>query len=52
MPDATKPYRRQRLAQFNAEPGSREALEVHHGPVWNAGTEPGLRGNCLASWPL
>ena len=35
MPDATEPYRRQRLAQINAEPGSREALESQHGQVWD-----------------
>lgn len=35
MPDATEPYRRQRLAEINAEPGSREALEAQHGQVWN-----------------
>ena len=35
MPDATESYRRQRLVEINAEPGSREALEVQHGQVWN-----------------
>ena len=35
MPDATEPYRRQRLAEINAEPDSREALEAQHGQVWN-----------------
>ena len=35
MPDATEPYRRQRLAEINAQPGSREALEAQHGQVWN-----------------
>ena len=37
MPDATEPYRRQRLAEINAEPGSRKALEAQHGQVWNTG---------------
>lgn len=35
MTDATEPYRRQRVAEINAEPGSREALETRHGQVWN-----------------
>jgi hypothetical protein len=35
MPDATEPFRRQRIVEINAEPGSREALEVQHGQVWN-----------------
>jgi len=35
MSDATEPYCRQRLAEINAEPGSREALEAQHGQVWN-----------------
>lgn len=35
MPDATEPYRRHRIAEINAEPGSREALEAQHGQVWN-----------------
>ena len=34
MPDATEPYRRQRLAEISSEPGSREALEAQHGQVW------------------
>ena len=34
MPDETEPYRRQRLAEINAQPGSREALEAEHGQVW------------------
>jgi len=33
--DATEPYRRQRLAEINAQPGSREALEAEHEQVWN-----------------
>jgi hypothetical protein len=32
--DLTEPYRRQRLAEINAEPGSRAALEAQHGEVW------------------
>jgi hypothetical protein len=35
MPDATEPFRRQRLAEINAQPGSREALEAEHGQVWS-----------------
>jgi hypothetical protein len=35
MPDETEPYRRQRLAEINSEPGSREALEAQHGQVWS-----------------
>jgi hypothetical protein len=34
MTDPTEMNRRQRLAEINAEPGSREALEVQHGKVW------------------
>jgi hypothetical protein len=33
--DATEPYRRHRLAEINAQPGSREALEAQHGQVWS-----------------
>jgi hypothetical protein len=33
--DPTETIRRQRLAEINAEPGSREALQLHHGQVWN-----------------
>ncbi len=33
--DPTEPIRRQRLAEINAEPGSREALEARHGQVWD-----------------
>jgi hypothetical protein len=35
MSDATEPYRRQRLAEINAQPGNREALEAEHGQVWS-----------------
>ena len=34
MTDPTEPIRRQRLAEINAEPGSREALEVQYGKTW------------------
>jgi hypothetical protein len=34
MSDATEPFRRQRLAEINAQPGSREALEAQHGQTW------------------
>ena len=33
--DPTEPIRCQRLAEINAEPGSREALELQHGQVWS-----------------
>jgi len=33
--DPTEPIRRQRIAEINAEPGSREALEAKHGQVWD-----------------
>ena len=35
MPDETEPYRRQRLAEINAQPGTREAIEDQYGQVWN-----------------
>jgi len=35
MSDATEPARRQRIAEINAEPGSREALEAQYGQVWD-----------------
>ena len=35
MSDPTEPIRRQRLAEINAEPGSREALEAQYGQVWD-----------------
>ena len=35
MSDATEPYRRQRIVEINALPGSREALEAQHGQVWS-----------------
>lgn len=35
MSDPTEAIRRQRVAEINAEPSSREALEAHHGQVWN-----------------
>lgn len=35
MHDPTETIRRQRLAEINAEPGSREALEAEHGQVWD-----------------
>ena len=35
MPDKTETYRRQRLAEINAKPGSKEALEAEHGRVWS-----------------
>jgi hypothetical protein len=35
MPDPTEQLRRQRLAEINAEPGSRSALEAQYGQVWD-----------------
>jgi hypothetical protein len=35
MNDETETIRRQRLAEINAEPGSREALEAVYGQVWD-----------------
>ena len=35
MSDETEAIRRQQLAEINAEPGSREALEAEHGQVWD-----------------
>lgn len=35
MIDRTEKRRRARLAEINAEPHSREALEAHHGQVWD-----------------
>lgn len=35
MYDETEAPRRQRLAEINAEPGSREALEAQYGQVWS-----------------
>lgn len=35
MPDPTESNRRQRMAEINAVPGSREALEAEHGQVWD-----------------
>ena len=35
MSDPTEAARRERLAEINAEPGSREALEAQYGQVWD-----------------
>jgi hypothetical protein len=35
MSDETEPLRRARLAEINAEPGSRESLESRYGQVWD-----------------
>lgn len=35
MSDPTESIRREMLAEINAEPGSREALEAEHGQVWD-----------------
>jgi hypothetical protein len=34
MIDPTEAVRRERLAEINAEPGNRAALEAQHGKVW------------------
>lgn len=34
MTDPTETIRRERLAEINAEPGSRDALEARYGQVW------------------
>ncbi len=36
MNDETETIRRIQLAEINAQPGSREALEAQHGQVWDA----------------
>jgi len=35
MNDPTEAIRRERLAEINVEPGSREALEAQYGQVWD-----------------
>ena len=35
MSDPTEALRRERLAEINAQPNSREALEAEHGQVWD-----------------
>ena len=35
MQDLTEAIRRQQVAEINADPGSREALEAKHGQVWD-----------------
>ena len=35
MHDPTEAIRRERLAEINAEPGSRQALEARYGQVWD-----------------
>jgi hypothetical protein len=35
MNDPTESIRRQMVAEINAEPGSRAALEAKHGQVWD-----------------
>ena len=35
MNDITEPARRQRLAEINLVPGSRESLEAEYGQVWD-----------------
>jgi hypothetical protein len=33
--DPTESIRRERIAEINSDPGSREALEAKHGQVWD-----------------
>ena len=35
MNDPTANIRRQQVAEINADPGSRQALEAEHGQVWD-----------------
>ena len=35
MSDPTESIRKEMLAEINAQPGSREALEAQHGQVWD-----------------
>jgi hypothetical protein len=35
MQDPTEAIRRERVAEINAQPGSREALEAQYGQVWD-----------------
>jgi hypothetical protein len=35
MTDPTENIRRERLAEINAQPGSRKALEAQYGQVWD-----------------
>lgn len=35
MSESTEALRRERLAQINTDPGSREALEAQYGQVWD-----------------
>jgi len=37
MIDPTESVRREMVAEINAQPGSREALEAEHGQVWDTG---------------
>ena len=36
MNDQTEHLRRERLAEINVQPGTREALEAQHGKVWSS----------------
>ena len=36
MTDPTESVRREMVAEINAKPGSREALEAKHGQVWDS----------------
>ncbi len=35
MLDPTEPIRRERLAEINCEPGTKESLQAKYGKVWN-----------------
>ena len=49
MNDETETIRRQQLAEINAQPGSREALEAEHGQVWDT-QQLGQDFTVRASW--
>ena len=49
MTDETEPIRRQRLAEINAEPGSREALEASTARCGTLAKSP-KTSRCWASW--
>ena len=45
MSDPTESIRREMVAEINAEPGSRAALEAKHGQVWDTDQlRAGIRG--------
>ena len=48
--DPTEAIRRRQLAEINARPGSREALEAEHGQVWDTQAVGSRTSPCRASW--